>query len=301
MEETVLVTGIDSFSGFYVANELLNKGFNVVGTSRKGIEVEKLNGKVQTLQLDLTNSQQVNDVVNSISPQYVINLAAVTNVTHSNINEIYSTNVDGVHNLLKSLANMEIKTKKCILLSSANIYGNSENPLLKETDTPNPANDYARSKLQMESLANDFVNAFDINIVRPFNFTGVGQSTKFLAAKIVDHFRAKAKKIELGNIRVFRDFSDVRDVASYIVALMIVRDKSGEIYNICSGKQISLEEIIQICEDITKHKIEINVNPDFVRPNEIYKLGGDPSKINAATNQLPTLNIKDTLAWMLEN
>ncbi|WP_413700392.1 GDP-mannose 4,6-dehydratase [Psychromonas sp. KJ10-10] len=112
--------------------------------------------------------------------------------------------------------------------------------------------------------------------------------------KIVSHFRAHKLNIELGNIDVSRDFSDVRDIAKSYVDLL-ESDVDSEVFNLCSGNVHSLSSIIEKMEKIAGYSIEVSVNPDFVRANEIKVLGGDNSKLLAMTGSKPTLSIDQTL------
>ena len=88
-----------------------------------------------------------------------------------------------------------------IIASSANIYGNTTAGAISEKVPPNPANDYAVSKLAMEYLVRTYMNRLGIVITRPFNYTGVGQNSRFLIPKIVAHFVERRPQIELGNLK----------------------------------------------------------------------------------------------------
>jgi nucleoside-diphosphate-sugar epimerase len=116
-----------------------------------------------------------------------------------------------------------------------------------------------------------------------------------LVPKIVSHFKEKKSVIELGNIDVYRDFSDVRDIAQAYVSLY-QSSVHSETFNLCSGRIYALRDIIAMMEDIAGYRIEVKVNPEFVRANEIERLGGDNSKIvsqvgfNAKYSLAETLN-----------
>ncbi len=107
-----------------------------------------------------------------------------------------------------------------VLCSSAHVYGeNLKNPITENSITI-PNNEYGKSKLCIEKIAASYRDNLPITIVRPFNYTGVGQSKKFLIPKIIDHFVRKQSSIELGNINISRDFSDVRDVSEKLVEII---------------------------------------------------------------------------------
>jgi len=142
-----------------------------------------------------------------------------------------------------------------------------------------------------------------ITIVRPFNYTGVGQSINFLLPKIVDHFKRRAPVIELGNVDVVRDFSDVRTVGSCYRRLMERKSgfASGDTFNICSGVGHSLLEALEMMQEISGHSPEICVNPEFVRANEVKKLVGSRAKLESAIGPVESIPLRDTLRWMYES
>ena len=143
----------------------------------------------------------------------VVHLAALAFVAEQDPALFYQVNVIGTRNLLEALCNQSTHSECTILASSANVYGNSELEIISESSPTRPANDYAVSKLTMEYLAKTYCDKLPITITLPFNYTGVGQSDRFLIPKIVKHFKKRAPVIELGNLDVAREFSDVRDVA----------------------------------------------------------------------------------------
>jgi nucleoside-diphosphate-sugar epimerase len=135
-------------------------------------------------------------------------------------------------------------------------------------------------------------------IVRPFNYTGIGQTEDFLLPKIVAHFRRQAPYIELGNIDVWRDFSDVRTVAKIYRRLIEVKP-IGQTVNICSGTTHSLREVLTMAENISGHKMEVRVNPAFVRANEVKSLCGDAALLHSLIDECESLSLEETMRWML--
>jgi len=120
-----------------------------------------------------------------------------------------------------------------------------------------------------------------------------------LLPKIVAHFRRREPVIELGNLNVARDFSDVRTVAKAYRRLLEVRPV-GETVNVCSGKATSLRDVLALVCEISGQEIEVQVNPAFVRRNDVTELCGDASKLCSLVGDLESPALSDTLRWMLE-
>jgi nucleoside-diphosphate-sugar epimerase len=184
--------------------------------------------------------------------------------------------------------------QKVILASSATVYGNQSSFILSEDMIPAPNNHYGISKLAMEFIAKTYFDKLPIIITRPFNYTGVGHSEDFIVPKIVKHFREQKMILEIGNIKTLREFNDVAWVCDIYWKLAMCSSIS-EIVNIASGKTQSIESIIKKLAEISKHELEIKVNPRFVRENEIYELKGSVEKlrtmidIHFAENQIDDL------------
>jgi len=278
-----LVTGLDGFTGHYLQIELESKGHTVVG-----------------LKSDLTDPDAVATEIAKVQPEAVVHLAAIAFVGHGNAKAFYDVNLIGTRNLLDALAQHAPDVRSILLASSANVYGNRSEGILSEDTIPDPANDYAVSKLAMENMAGLWADRLPLFIVRPFNYTGVGQTNDFLIPKIAAHFREQKTTIELGNLDVSRDFGDVRAVSEAYRKLIEVCP-AGKTINVCSGKAYTLREVIALCEEITGHQVELQVNPEFVRENEVRVLIGDNSRLKQLIDDWQPLDLKETLEWMLKD
>ncbi|MCD5970894.1 GDP-mannose 4,6-dehydratase [Pseudomonas quasicaspiana] len=288
-----LITGIHGFTGRYMAAELKAQGCEVIGIGRQPSE------EAGYYQVDLADTAALQKLLAEIQPDIVVHLAAVAFVGHGVADAFYQVNLIGTRNLLEAIDACG-KTPDCVLIaSSANVYGNASEGSLDETTPASPANDYAVSKLAMEHMANLWQARLPLIIARPFNYTGVGQDENFLLPKIVAHFLRKADRIELGNLDVWRDFSDVRAVVSAYRGLLETRPL-GQTINVSSGVTHSLREVIDMCSEITGHEIITEVNPAFVRENEVKTLCGDNSRLRGLVPEWQTPPLKETLRWMLE-
>ena len=290
-----LITGAKGFTGRYLADELSAHGWEVWGL---GAQPDASDPHYRCA--DLNDANKLADVLAEVQPDAVLHLAAVAFVGHGDTDDFYRVNLLGTRHLLASLTALKDKAPSCVLLaSSANVYGNAQGGVLTEATPPAPANDYAVSKLAMEHMARLFMDRLPITLVRPFNYTGVGQSTDFLLPKIVRHFQDKAQRIELGNLDVWRDFSDVRAVVQAYRRLLDAR-ATGEVFNVCSGNTHSLREVLAIAVDLSGHPIEVVVNPAFVRANEVRSLSGSPERLVECIGPWSSPPLQNTLAWMLD-
>jgi nucleoside-diphosphate-sugar epimerase len=287
-----LLTGCHGFTGRYVTAELESAGYEVVGLAHDGDPPRE-----GVLRANLLDREAVQRAVAKAHADAVVHLAAISFVAHGDADEIYRTNVVGTRNLLEALAACDHKPGSVVLASSANIYGNAEVEPITEDTPPAPANDYAVSKLAMEYMARLWMDRLPITLVRPFNYTGVGQGEQFLIPKIVAHFRRGERVIELGNTDVARDFSDVRDVARAYAAI-VAKAPAGETINICSGIAHSLGDVLDMMAKIAGYAIEVRVNPAFVRGNEVKRLFGSNARLQALARFVPAIRLYETLAWM---
>lgn len=254
---------------------------------------------VKEMACDLTNPTEVHAALEALRPQYVLHLAGITHLAHGDRSDFYRVNLLGTFNLLNAMDQVGLQPKKIVIASSGNVYGNANVEPISESTPACPISDYAVSKLAMEQMAQLWFERFPIIIARPFNYTGVGQSTAFLLPKIVDHYRRRAPVIELGNVDVARDFSDVRTIAE-CYARMLGCEHSGQVVNICSGTGTTIRQILNAMEGISGHRLEVRSNPALVRRNEIERLVGSFQKLVEMVGPLPRMGLEETLRWMFE-
>lgn len=283
----VLVTGASGFTGRYVTAALALAGYDPIDAREIGPG------------FDLTDGSSLDRSVAAMEFDYVIHLAAISYVGHDDPAAFYQVNTVGTVRLLEAIARHRTSVRKVIVASSANVYGNCQNLPIDETAPPEPVNHYAASKLAMEHLVRRWFDRLPIVITRPFNYTGRGQAANFLVPKIVLSFKQRAPRLELGNLDIVRDFSDVRTVAQAYVQLLTA-PLCSDVVNVCSGEGRALRWITEECARQTGHQLEVAVNPAFVRANEVKSLIGSPDKLHASIGALPTYDFAETLAWMLD-
>lgn len=290
----VLLTGANGFTGRYVRAELEAAGYTVIGA------VVGAPASQQEVALDITSLDDCRAVMESVRPEYLVHLAAISFVHHADAEAFYRVNVIGTLNLLQALADTGVVPRRILIASSANVYGNAAAGVIAESQPPQPVNHYATSKLAMEHMVRTWCDRLPIVMTRPFNYTGVGQERHFLVPKIVSHFKANAPVIELGNLDVERDFSDVRVVARAYHGLL-ESHCAGEIVNVCGGRPYSLRDILTMMEDIAGYRIEVQINPAFVRQSEVKTLIGSSVKLHALVGELEAIPLQKTLRWMYES
>ncbi len=287
-----LITGLHGFTGVHLARELRDAGYRVFGTALADVD-----GEADVFHVDLCDRAAVARLIDEVKPDVVAHLAGIAFVAHSDAELMYRVNIIATRNLLEALAACAHKPSSVLLASSAHIYGNAKVEVIDESVEAAPMGDYAVSKLAMEYMARLWNDKLPITIVRPFNYTGVGQHENFLLPKIVSHFRRKAAEIELGNLNIARDFSDVRMVCQAYRRLLHVAP-SGQAFNICSGVAHSLDDVLAMMADIAGYRIQVKVNPAFVRANDVLRLTGDRARLVAAVGPVAPIALADTLRWM---
>ena len=281
----VLITGIDGFTGIHLSRYLKSE-YEVFGTSLKKEEKN-------IFKCDITNKEEIKKVLDKVKPDYVIHLAGISFVGHSNYEDFYKVNVIGTQNLLESIKDV----KKVIIASSATVYGKQNREILSEDLSPNPLNHYAISKFGVEQISRTFFDKFDIIITRPFNYTGLYQSTSFLVPKIVSHFKDKKSVIKLGNLDVIREINSI-DFVCEVYKRLLESDAKNIAVNIASKREVYLKDIIKIMNEIAGYEIKVIQDKNLIRRNEPKKLIGDNNLLFSLIGEVENKSLREILEEM---
>jgi GDP-4-dehydro-6-deoxy-D-mannose reductase len=291
------ITGARGFVGRHLATHLRQLGDEVVALDLGGDQP-----------VDVTDAAAVRARIASAAPDVVYHLAARSHVGKSwdTVDEVRAVNVDGTAHVLAACA--EPAVRRVLVVGSAEEYGRVDNPSVpvKESTPLDPVSPYARSKADAEALALAAagVHGLDVVCVRAFNHTGPGQSPRFLvpaiAARIARAERDRDDDIAIGNLDPVRDYSDVRDVVR-AYRLLIEHGESGVVYNVCSGRGVSVAEIARGLVARAKRPLRLTVDPSLVRATDVPVLVGDPTRLLDATGWEPRISLERTLADVLED
>ena len=291
MTGRVLVTGSDGFTGLYVVRALAARGYQPIE-----MDGPRSTGPAATNLLDHEALERF--VEKHLPIDYVVHLAGQAFVAHENPAEQYEVNLIGSANLLRAIARVCPSVRKMILASSANVYGRPATLPAPESSPAAPLSDYGVSKYAMELMARTWFERLPILIVRPFNYTGVGQSERFVIAKVAKRLRDRIPEIEVGNTSVVREFNDVRDVAD-VYAQLLGSAAVSDVVNICSGVGHRLSSVIEAMVRLAGYDAKLRSTPTLQRYGEIMELVGSTVKLRSAAGRPQFRPLGDTLRWML--
>ena len=307
-KERVLITGITGFVGSHLSELLLNKGLEIYGIERCRSRTENIHSikdKLKLIKADMRDAHSIEQLISKVEPDYIFHLAAQSYVpmSWSAPADTLETNVIGTVNLFEAVRKSKIDSRIHIAGSSEE-YGMvypSELPI-KETNPLRPLSPYGVSKVAQDMLSYQYHKSYGLKIVvtRAFNHTGPRRGEVFVtsnfAKQVVEIEKGKKKPvIEVGNLEAKRDFSDVRDIVrAYWLA--INKCDFGEAYNICSGKAISMKELLDLILSMSKVKgIKIVKDPARMRPSDVPVLLGDCTKFKKKTGWKPEIPFEKTI------
>jgi len=309
----VLITGITGFVGSHLADYLLSLGsIEIYGIERwrsRTENIEHIRDKIKLVGCDIRDSISVTETIGKIKPDKIFHLAAQSFVPSSwqAPQESLTTNIIGELNVFEAVRAVNINPVIQIAGSSEE-YGlvlPDELPI-KETNPLRPLSPYAVSKVGQDFLGYQYYKSYNMNIIRTraFNHTGPRRGEVFassnFAKQIVEIEKNKREPVVfVGNLDARRDFTDVRDV---VRAYWLATEKClpGEVYNISSGKALSIKEMLDLLLKISKVKVEIKQEPSRMRPSDVSVLLGDNTKFCKQTGWKPEIPFEQTLKDLLE-
>lgn len=257
---------------------------------------------------ELCDRQSVERRVNDAAPDWVIHLAAQSNVPQAfaNPEETLRINVLGTLHLLQALDAYQFKGR-LLYVSSGDVYGATPeaNLPIRETQLPNPGNPYAVSKLAAEALCLQWglSAAYDVVVARPFNHIGPGQRPDFVVPSIARQIAEaglEAADVMVGDIDVTRDFLDVRDVIHAYFSLLS-KGKSGTLYNVCSGLERQVRDLALKLGELSGKTVQLVQDPARLRRADQRRVCGDNTRITHDTGWQPQYVLDQTLSDILQS
>jgi len=250
----------------------------VFGIRRAGSDTEHINHlkhRIHIYECDVRDATSIREIVAAVRPDRVFHLAAQSFVlmSWSAPTETFMANVVGQLHLLEAI-------RECALSPRIHIAGSSEeygvvqdNELpIKETNPLRPLSPYAVSKVTQDLMGYQYAKGYRLHIVRTraFNHTGPRRNESFVSSNFARQIALieagqQAPVMSVGNLDARRDFSDVRDIVQgYWAALE--HGEAGEVYNLCSGRDHSIREVLDILLQFTTVRVEVRVDPQRLRP-----------------------------------
>ena len=278
-----IIFGITGQDGTFLANFLLKKGFQIVGTTRKSNLNSSNNIKIYTV--DVLSFTQIFDLIKKESPDFIYNLSGQTSVGKSFVDplETYLTIVNTTLYILESirLINTDIKYFNA---SSSECFGISKLEILDEESPFNPVSPYSTAKVMAHNLANNYKNTYGLFVSTAImsNHESNLRSTDFISMKIVESAYNIAngfqKYFEVGDITIIRDWGWAEDFIEAMYLMMIQKDPDDFI--LATGMSISLEEFINYTFNKFNldYKKYIRISQSFARKNEVQKVVLSPQK-----------------------
>lgn len=278
----VLITGGNGYLGGKLAKELLTKGALVFSID---IQSNSLCKGVEYFKVDITDFNQLNDVVHKVAPDLIYHLAATLDRTRDFglTNKIFQVNVNGTINLLNALK--DVNYERFIFTSTSEVYGgNKIKAPFKEDDKFTPASPYSLSKYSAEMAIKTFSDIYhkDFIILRLFNFYGEDMPKNFFIPQLIDKLK-KNEDFDMTKGEQIRDFLHINDVVKYLLIASESKSKKTVI-NICSGKGVTIKNMALELKEKYKSHSKINFGAIPYRKNEVWEMFGDTNKMKKFLN-----------------
>jgi len=310
----ILVTGAEGFIGSHLTELLVEKGYEVKAFVRYNftnnwgwLESSKYLKDIEIYTGDVRDYDSVYDAMKDVD--IVFHLAALIGIPYSYISPLayIKTNTEGTYNILE--AGRKLGMDRIIVTSTSEIYGTAQYVPIDEKHPYNPQSPYAASKASADHLALSYYRSFGtpVTIIRPFNTYGPRQSARAIIPTIITQVLSGKTQIRLGNLTPTRDLNYVKDTANGFITVGLHEKTIGDVYNIGSGREISIGELAQKIIDLLGRHVEIVQDEQRFRPDksEVERLLCNADKAKALTGWEPKYTLeeglKETIEWMENN
>lgn len=294
--KNILVTGSEGFIGSHLTEFLLKKGFNVTALvlynsfgSWGWLDSlpKNLKSEINVVLGDISDSELINSI--SKKQHTIFHLAALIGIPYSyNAPKSYiQTNINGTQNILHSA--LKNNCENVIITSTSEVYGTAEYIPINEKHILKGQSPYSATKIAADKIAESYFHSFGlpVKIARPFNTYGPRQSARAIIPNIITQLISGKSYLKVGNIDTYRDFNYVTDVVRGLYYISKCEKFNGSATNICTGKKISIKQLIDLTikKINPKKKISIKIEKSRKRTkdSEVFVLQGCNKKIKKYT------------------
>lgn len=312
MAKRAFITGIAGFAGSHLAEYLLDAGYEVSGLSLPAGGTRNIDHIKEHLDLRLGSLEDgawLRGVLAEVRPDHVYHLAAQAAVPQAwaDPGPTLVNNILGQLNLIRTLLELDLKPR-LLVVGSADEYGlvRPEELPIREANPLRPNNPYAVSKIAQDYLGYQYYLSHRLPVVRvrPFNHIGPRQGPGFVTADFAMQIAEaeaglRPPTLRVGNLTARRDFSDVRDIVR-AYALALERGEPGEVYNVGSEQEHSVQEILKVLLGQSRIPLQVEPDPARLRPSDIPVVICDCTKFRRQTGWRTTYTLEESLRDVLE-
>ena len=311
----VLVTGIDGFVGSHLAEYLLTlPGVEVHGSVLLPGNIPNIlhiKPSLHLHQADILDRDRMLSLLRDIRAEKILHLAgqAFVPTSFSDPRATFEANIMGGVNILEAARKLRADKEtgpSILIVSTGEVYGKVDRVPIREDFALAPNNPYAASKAGLDIIAQQYRSSFDLRVVvtRPFNHAGARQNPLFVCSDFGKQFAEieagkRTPELHVGNLSAQRDFTDVRDVVK-AYWLLLEKDQTHPVFNVCSGQPLSIQNLITIFEDITGIRVKVIGEKERMRPYDVPVVRGSYERLRKATGWAPSIPIRRTLNDVFE-